>query len=150
MEIKIFNIYFKNITFPTIFIIVFYEFFIKFFNVFFHLEPSTGNISNIAHTYRLLRSKYCKYDDSLLLPYFSMYLLFASAYLCIAWHIPPLIAFSIINKISVSVNSSDFIFVFFKHVCHANQGADIKWAEWSSYISINLFLKFSNISASNK
>ena len=51
---------------------------------FFHLKPSTGNISDIAHTYRLLRCKYCKYDDSLLLPYFSMYLLFASAYLCIA------------------------------------------------------------------
>ena len=46
-----------------------------------------------------------------------MRLLFAFAYLCIAWHIPPLIPFSI------SVNNSNSTPVFFKQACHANPGA---------------------------
>ena len=51
-----------------------------------------------------------------------MYLLFAFACLCIAWHIPS----STINNISQSVNNSNFIFVFFKNACHANPGNDKK------------------------
>ena len=41
-----------------------------------------------------------------------MYLLFAFAYLCIEWHIPPLIPSSTINSISKSVNNSNFTIVF--------------------------------------
>ena len=52
-----------------------------------------------------------------------MYLLFASAYLCIALHIPRLIPFSTINTISALVNNSSFTSIFFKHTCHANPGA---------------------------
>ena len=55
-----------------------------------------------------------------------MYLLFASTYLCIAWHIPPLIPFQIISNILTSVSHSNIILVFFKHACHANSGADKK------------------------
>ena len=60
-----------------------------------------------------------------------------------------LIAFSIINNISVSVNDSSSTFVFFKQACHANPGADTKYTGSSSYISRHIFLKFSYISASN-
>ena len=31
-----------------------------------------------------------------------------------------------INNIFMSVNNSNFMFVFFKHACHANPGADAK------------------------
>ena len=41
-----------------------------------------------------------------------MYLLFALAYLCVDWHIPPQIPASIINNTSTSVNNSKFTFVF--------------------------------------
>ena len=87
--------------------------------------------------------------DSLFLSQFFMYLLLAYAYLCTAWHIPPHIPFSTISNISTSVKSSNFISVFLKHACHANPVADRKWAGSSSYISMHLFLKFSNTSASD-
>ena len=54
--------------------------------------------------------------------------LFAFAYLYTAWHITPLIPFPTINNILTSVNNSNFIFDFFKHACHANLGAEKKWA----------------------
>ena len=47
------------------------------------------------------------------------------------------------------VNNSSSTPVFFKQACHANPGADKRWAGSSSYISVHLFLKFSNTSASN-
>ena len=53
------------------------------------------------------------------------------------------------NKISILVNNSNSTSVFFKQTCYANPGVDKKWVESSSYISIHLFLKFPNISASN-
>ena len=53
------------------------------------------------------------------------------------------------KKISILVNNSNSTSVFFKQTCYANPGADKKWVESSSYISIHLFLKFPNISASN-
>ena len=55
-----------------------------------------------------------------------MCLLFSFAYLCIAWHIPPVIPFSTINNISTSVNNSNVTSVFFKQACHAHPGADRK------------------------
>ena len=55
-----------------------------------------------------------------------MYLLFALAYILIDWHIPPLSPDSIINNISTSVDNSKFTFVFVKHACQANPGADKK------------------------
>ena len=61
-----------------------------------------------------------------------MYLLFALAYLCIAWQIQPLVPFSTINSMSISVNNSNSTFVFFKHSCHDNPVADKKWAGSSS------------------
>ena len=78
-----------------------------------------------------------------------MYLLLALVYRHIAWHIPPLIPFSKISNASLSVNNSNFTLVFFKAAFHVNPGADKKWAGSISYISMHLFLKFSNTSASN-
>ena len=57
---------------------------------------------------------------------FFLYLLFAFAYLYIAWHIPPLITFSTIINISLSVNNSNFTLLFSKQPCHANPGANKK------------------------
>ena len=78
-----------------------------------------------------------------------MYLLFALAYLCPYWHIPPLILASIINNISTSVKNPKFTFAFFKHACHANPDADKKWEGSSLYISIHMYLNVSKTSASN-
>ena len=78
-----------------------------------------------------------------------MYLLFASAYLYTALHIPPLVPFSTITSISLSVNNSNSTSVFFRHACHANPGADRKCAGSSRYISMHLSLKFSYTSASS-
>ena len=78
-----------------------------------------------------------------------MYLLLVLAYLYVAWHISPRVPSSYIISMSLSVNNSNSTLVFFKHACHANPGADKKWAGSSSYISMHLSLKFSNTSASN-
>ena len=40
--------------------------------------------------------------------------------------IPPLVPFSTINSISLSVNNSNSTFAIFKHACHANPSADKK------------------------
>ena len=55
-----------------------------------------------------------------------MYLLFAFAYFNIAYEIPPLVPFSNINNMSISVSNSNFTFVNFKHAFHDNPGADTK------------------------
>ena len=41
---------------------------------------------------------------------------------------PPLIPYSIINSMSISVSSSSFTLVFFRPACHANSVADRKCA----------------------
>ena len=64
-------------------------------------------------------------------------------------HIPPLLHFSTINNISMSVERSNFILVFFKAAYHANPGAETNFAGSSSYILIHIFLKFSKTSANN-
>ena len=69
-----------------------------------------------------------RYDDSMFLLKFFIYLLFAFEYLCIVWHISPLTHFSTIINISLFVNNSNFIPVFFKQACQASPGADKKWA----------------------
>ena len=61
---------------------------------FFNLKPITGNFWNTAHPYKLLPSEYWIYGYFLFLSKLFMYLLFAFEYLCIAWHVPPLIPFS--------------------------------------------------------
>ena len=66
-----------------------------------------------------------------------------------AWQIPPLIHYSTINSRSISVDNSNFTPVIFEPACHANPGADTKWAGSSSYISVHLSQMFSNTSASN-
>ena len=53
------------------------------------------------------------------------------------------------QQISISINTSNLIPVSFKQACHANPGANKKGAGSSLYISIHLFLKFSNTSASD-
>ena len=43
----------------------------------------------------------------------------------------------------------NFTSVFFKVACHANPGAERNFVEPSSYILIQIFLKFSNTPAKN-
>ena len=64
-----------------------------------------------------------------------MHLLFAVAYLHVAWHIPPLVPHSNIISMLISVNNSNFNPVFFKYASHANPGADKKCAGSNLYIS---------------
>ena len=57
-----------------------------------------------------------------------MYFLFAFAYQQIESHILPLIIFSTINNISISVKRSNFTIVYLKAVCHANIGPESLFA----------------------
>ena len=75
-----------------------------------------------------------------------MYLLLVLTYLFITLVISPLIPFSIINNISISVTNSNFISVIFKQACHTNPGADKKCARLSLYSLRHIFLKLSNTS----
>ena len=145
----IFNIYFKKISLITIVIIVFYEVFMNLWMFSSHLKPFIGSFSEfgISHPDKLFTSEYIRYDHSISLSKLLIYLLFALANLCIVWHIPPRMTFSIINNISILLNNSNSTSSFFKNACHANPRADKKWAGSSSYISIHLFLKFPNTSA---
>ena len=61
----------------------------------------------------------------------------------------PVIPFSTINNISISVKRSNFTLDFFKAACHAKPGAERNFAGLSSYILIHILLKFSNTSANN-
>ena len=63
-----------------------------------------------------------------------MYLLLASTYRCIAWHILPFIYFYHSSMLA-SVNSSNFTSVLFSHACHANAGANKMYA-----VSTRIFL----------
>ena len=101
----------------------------------------------MTYPIKLLASKYIKYDDSMFLLEFFIYLLFDLEYVRIAWLSPPLVPFLTINSISISVNNSDSIFVFFKYACHANPCVDKKWAGSSSHSLRHIFLKLSNTSA---
>ena len=64
-----------------------------------------------------------------------MYLSLAFTYPWIACHIPPLILLSIINNTSILVNRSNFTLVLNNVACHADPGAEKKWAGSSQYIS---------------
>ena len=94
---------------------------------FTHSKQFTGSFWDIAHPYKLLAPKYARYDDAVFLYIFYIffiYLLFALAYLCTAWHIPPLLPFSTMNNISLLVNNFNSTSVFFKQACHVDPGVD--------------------------
>ena len=55
----------------------------------------------------------------------SIYYLLLHIYVLLnMYHISPLIPFSAIKNMSISVNNSNLISVFFKHACHSNPDAD--------------------------
>ena len=61
----------------------------------------------------------------------------------------PLVTFSTINNISISVERSNFTLAFLKAACHANLGA-VRNREMSrSHIPRHISRRFSNISANN-
>ena len=62
-------------------------------------------------------------------------------------HISPLIPFSTINIISISVKIGNFNFVFFKAAWHANPGTQRNFAGSTSYISRH---KFPNTAGNNE
>ena len=75
-----------------------------------------------------------------------MYLLLPFAHRWIKGNIPPIIPFSAINFVWISIDSSGLTFVFCRTVCHDNLGAERNWAGSGSYVSMHLFWKFSNTS----
>ena len=107
---------------------VFYDFKSRFFFIF---------SSNYRHALVLkipfpshIFPKISKYrTKNLHFPFTSIYYapppppIFPSFCILIEWYIPPLIFFSTINNISVSVKRSNFTLVFFKAACHANPRA---------------------------
>ena len=48
----------------ALFIVIFYKFSLNLDKFFTHVKPFTGNFRDIAHPYKLLASKYARYDDS--------------------------------------------------------------------------------------
>ena len=54
-------------------------------------------------------------------------------------HICPLIPFSTINNISISVSRSNFTLVFFEATCHVNPGAEKNLTGSSSYVLRHIF-----------
>ena len=132
----IFNINFKKVSFISIFIVVSYKMFNKsrcIFNTFKTIyREGTFVVLLILGNYLhpLLKIQWL-----LIFIIIFMYLLLAFAYCWIAWHTPPLISFSNIDSISVSVTSFSFTLVFLKAVCVANHGAVRKRMGSSSCMS---------------
>ena len=77
------------------------------FGIFFPFKTLYRQFLRHVHPNRLF--------ESFSFLYSFMYLLFAAAHRRIAWHILPLVTFSIINSILISVNNSYFTLSFFKH-----------------------------------
>ena len=72
-----------------------------------------------------------------------MYLLIEFACQSVECNLSPLILFSTLNNISISVERYNFTLVFFKAAYHANPGAERNFAESFSYILRYIFRKFS-------
>ena len=73
--------------------------------------------------------------------------MFADAYLYIIWDIPPLIPFSNINTISISVSNWNSTLVIFKQASNANPGVVEKYAGSNLYSFKHNVLNCSNVSA---
>ena len=73
--------------------------------------------------------------------------MFAEAYLCIAWEIPPLITFSNNNTISISVSSSNSTLVIFKQASKVNPGVVQKYPGSNLYSFKHNVLNYSNVFA---
>ena len=86
------------------------------------MYPPIGTFSQIAHPYKLFASRYIKDEDNCFISQFGMYLLLAFTYRCVACENPPLIPYSNINSISLSVGNSNFILAILKHASRANPG----------------------------
>ena len=123
------NICFKNIFLNTVFIIFFFNFLLNLDAFFFYLKTSTDSFWDNGHQYRLFASKYIRYRESLFLLKFFIYLSIATAYLCIAWHIPPLIRFSTSSNISTSVDNYNFIPFFWEMLAMLIQVQTKNWQD---------------------
>ena len=69
------------------------------------------------------------------------------AYLCIAWEIPPLLLFSDNKTISISVSSSNFTWVIFKHAFNAKPGVVQKYGGSNLHSFKQAVLNYSKVSA---
>lgn len=90
---------------------------------FLHLKPFMGNICYIACPCILFPSQFLRYEDSLLWSQSFIYFLLAFAYRSMTWHIPSMMPFCTISRISTSVSGSNSTLNFFRHACHANPHA---------------------------
>ena len=121
---RILNIKFEKIFFITLFVIALQKSSLNWEVSLIHWSLFTASSCDFAQPCKLFTFQNLRYKDSLFLSYSFIYLLLAFAYWWIAWHTSPLIPFSTINSISISINNSDFTSVLFKAACHANPGAE--------------------------
>ena len=143
----ILNITFKKLSFITSFIISFYEIFTRMRYFFKQLKTICRQPLWHCPTIEIIYIPI--YTIWRFLSEYFIYLLLAFAYQWMAWHIPPLIPFSTINNISISVNKSNSTSVFFKAAYRANRKGERNIAVCSSKISKSIFLKFSKALANS-
>ena len=131
---RIFSIILKFLSFITIFIIIFYKFFIRLWCVFSPSKLSIGNFWDLSHQYKLFASHF-------IVVYCSYYLLLQMDELRDIFHL----LFLFLPFVTLILVNNLIPFQFFSgNACHPNPGAEKKWARSSSYVSIHLLLKFSN------
>ena len=118
---RILNIDFKKISFTFLFIIVLYEIFIQFRNIFNPLRIIYWKLLHRCLTIEIIHVPIFKVWQFFILSYTFIYLLLAFTYPLIEFHIFPLIPLSIINSISLSLDNSNFTSFFVKAVCYAER-----------------------------
>ena len=126
----ILNNTFKKLSFITSFIISFYEIFTRLRYFFKRLKITCRQL--LWHCPAIEIIYIPIYTIWRFLSEYFIYLLLAFAYQWMAWHIPPLIHFSTINNISISVNKSNSTSVFFKAAYYANRRGERNMAVCSS------------------
>ena len=128
---KILKINFKKMSFIIFFIIVFYEIFIKLGSIFYLQKVFTGNFYYIAQP-----SKLIIYIPILNIWRFFVFIIIFHVFVisfCMLINICPLIPFSSINNISISVKISNFTLVFLKAACHWKKFCRIKFIYFKTY-----------------
>ena len=101
------------------------------------LKPFTCYICDIAHPYKSFRRQYLRYHNSLFFIIITHVFVSSSHILMNSMPYSISDTFSYHYNIPISAKKVQFCFNLFKVACHANPGAERKWAGSSSYIQIH-------------